>query len=34
MLYEGVIGDIMIFYVYWNSGGVWVRERKEGMIEM
>ena len=31
---EGVIGDITSGQVYWNSGGVWVRNRKEGMTEM
>ncbi|MGJ8696099.1 MAG: Gfo/Idh/MocA family protein [Verrucomicrobiaceae bacterium] len=31
---EGVIGDITSAQVYWNSGGVWVRDRKEGMTEM
>lgn len=34
MLHEGVIGDITTSHVYWNSGGVWVRERKPGMTEM
>lgn len=30
----GAIGDVVAAQVYWNSGGVWVRERKEGMTEM
>ena len=30
----GLIGDVISAQVYWNSGGVWVRERKEGMTEM
>ncbi|MEM9846584.1 MAG: Gfo/Idh/MocA family oxidoreductase, partial [Bacteroidota bacterium] len=34
MLQNGVIGDIISSQVYWNSGGVWVRERKAGMTEM
>jgi predicted dehydrogenase len=34
MLHGGVIGDIVTSRVYWNSGGVWVRERKPGMTEM
>ena len=28
-LHEGIIGDILVGRVYWNSGGVWVRGRKE-----
>lgn len=31
---EGVVGDIVFGQVYWNSGGVWVRERTAGMTEM
>ena len=34
MLQNGVIGDITASYVYWNSGGVWVRPREEGQTEM
>lgn len=34
MMHEGVIGDIMTAHVYWNSGGVWVRPRKDGQTEM
>ncbi|WP_185154573.1 Gfo/Idh/MocA family protein [Flavilitoribacter nigricans] len=34
MMQNGVIGDITTSYVYWNSGGVWVRDRKPGMTEM
>jgi len=30
----GMIGDVIAAQVYWNGGGVWVRERKEGMTEM
>lgn len=31
---SGAIGDIVTSHVYWNSGGVWVRPRKEGQTEM
>jgi len=31
---EGAIGDILSSQVYWCSGGVWTRERSEGMTEM
>ncbi len=34
MLQNGVIGDITASYVYWNSEGVWVRDREPGMTEM
>lgn len=34
MMQNGVIGDITTSYVYWNSGGVWVRPRKPGQTEM
>ncbi|MEO0734537.1 MAG: Gfo/Idh/MocA family oxidoreductase, partial [Bacteroidota bacterium] len=34
MLQTGAIGDLTTAYVYWNSGGVWVRERQEGQTEM
>lgn len=34
LLQQGVIGDIHTSYVYWNSEGVWVRDRQEGMTEM
>lgn len=34
MLQNGVIGDITTSYVYWNSGGVWVRPRQAGQTEM
>ena len=34
MLQGGVIGDIVTSHVYWNSGGVWVRERQPGQTEM
>jgi myo-inositol 2-dehydrogenase/D-chiro-inositol 1-dehydrogenase len=31
---DGAIGDIIMMRCYWNSAGVWVRERQEGMTEM
>lgn len=34
MLHGGVIGDIVTSRVYWNSAGVWVRERKSEQTEM
>jgi predicted dehydrogenase len=34
MLHNGAIGDIVASRVYWNGGGVWVRDRKPGMTEM
>jgi predicted dehydrogenase len=33
-IHDGQIGDITGGQVYWNDGGVWVRERKLGMTEM
>ncbi len=33
-LHNGAIGDIIMSRVYWNSGGVWVRERKPEQTEM
>ena len=34
MLQNGAIGDITTSYVYWNSGGVWVRPREPQQTEM
>lgn len=34
LMHEGAIGDIIASRVYWNSAGVWVRERQEGQTEM
>jgi len=34
MMQQGVIGDITAARVYWNGGGVWVKDRKPGMTEM
>ena len=31
---DGMIGDILSAQIYWNSGGVWVRERRPGDTEM
>jgi predicted dehydrogenase len=33
-LHAGMIGDITLGRVYWNSAGVWVRERKPDQTEM
>ena len=33
-LHAGMIGDIVLGRVYWNSGGVWVSERQPGQTEM
>ncbi len=33
-LQAGMIGDIVLGRVYWNSGGVWVRPRLPGQTEM
>ncbi len=31
---NNIIGDIVSANVYWNDGGVWVKDRLEGMTEM
>jgi len=31
---EGSVGEIVAGQVYWNSSGVWVRERQSGQTEM
>lgn len=31
---EGAVGEIVSGQVYWNSSGVWVRERQPGQTEM
>ena len=33
-LHAGIIGDINLGRVYWNSSGVWVRPRESGQTEM
>ncbi|MFT7677574.1 MAG: myo-inositol 2-dehydrogenase/D-chiro-inositol 1-dehydrogenase [Planctomycetota bacterium] len=31
---DGAIGEVNFMRAYWNSGGVWVRERQPGQTEM
>ncbi|MEN7547037.1 Gfo/Idh/MocA family oxidoreductase [Rapidithrix thailandica] len=33
-IHDGAIGDIVAAQAYWNSAGVWVKEREEGQTEM
>jgi len=33
-IHEGMIGEVMFLRVYFNSSGVWVRERRPGETEM
>ncbi len=33
-LHAGMIGDMVLGRVYWNSAGVWVKEREPGQTEM
>jgi myo-inositol 2-dehydrogenase / D-chiro-inositol 1-dehydrogenase len=33
-IHDGAIGDLILLRAYWNSAGVWVRPRQEGMTEM
>ena len=33
-IHAGMIGDVVLGRVYWNSAGVWVREREAGQTEM
>lgn len=33
-IHDGAIGDVITSRVYWNSAGVWVRERKPEQTEM
>jgi myo-inositol 2-dehydrogenase/D-chiro-inositol 1-dehydrogenase len=33
-MHAGMIGDVVLGRVYWNSGGVWVRPREAGQTEM
>lgn len=33
-IHDGAIGDIVSGQVYWNDGGVWVKQREAGMTEM
>lgn len=34
MIHDGKIGDIVTSHVYWNSEGVWVKDRKPEQTEM
>jgi myo-inositol 2-dehydrogenase / D-chiro-inositol 1-dehydrogenase len=33
-IHDGAIGDIVSGQVYWNDGGVWVKQREKQMTEM
>ena len=33
-IHDGAIGDVVAQRVYWNGGGIWYRNRKEGANEM
>jgi predicted dehydrogenase len=33
-IWDGAIGDIVMARVYWNGGGVWVRNRQDGQTEL
>ncbi len=33
-IHDGAIGDVLAQQVYWNSGGIWYRNRKENQTEM
>jgi myo-inositol 2-dehydrogenase/D-chiro-inositol 1-dehydrogenase len=33
-IHAGMIGDVILGRVYWNSGGVWVRPREDAQTEM
>ncbi len=33
-IHDGAIGEVVALRVYWNSSGVWVRERHAGQTEM
>ncbi len=33
-IHDGAIGDVIAQRVYWNGGGIWYRNREEGMSEM
>lgn len=33
-LHEGMIGDIILARAYWNSSGVWIRNRDEAQTEL
>lgn len=33
-IHDGAIGDLVTAQVYWNQGGLWVRERMPGMSDL
>jgi myo-inositol 2-dehydrogenase/D-chiro-inositol 1-dehydrogenase len=33
-IHDGAIGDVIAQRVYWDGGGIWYRNREEGMTEM
>ncbi len=33
-IHDGAIGEVKTAQVYWNQGGLWLRERKPGMSDM
>lgn len=33
-IHDGAIGEVKAAQVYWNQGGLWLRERKPGMSDM
>ncbi len=33
-IHDGAIGDILSQQVYWNGGGIWYRNKKDGQFEM
>ncbi len=34
MMKDGAIGEILLTRVYWNTAGIWTRNREEGMTEL
>ena len=34
MLHDGAIGDLLYIRIFFNDGGIWTRQRQEGMTEM
>jgi len=34
MLHDGVIGELLYTRIFFNTGGIWNRQRQEGMTEM
>ncbi len=33
-IHDGALGKLTLLRAYWNGGGIWNRDRKEGMTEM